>query len=185
MTGIIQASWSIGCGMSLVYGVRSTAPAVRRLARPPRYHFMRAGLVRVQDALVPVQAQNDRQADGDLAGRQGDDHQREDLPVEDRVQRSARGQVVAEGHQVDVGRVEHQLDAEQHRDGVAAGHDAEQPHGKEQSGDDQIGLQRYGAHGLVRLPSVAPAPWRRSSRPAARRRRPQRAAGTWSAAGAR
>ena len=75
-------------------------------------------------------------ADGDLGHGDGDDEQREDDAAQ--VTGEAR-----EGHQVDVDRVQHQLDAEQDADRVAPGHHAEEPDGEHQRPQREIGAERH------------------------------------------
>ncbi len=51
----------------------------------------------------------------------------------------------AEGDEVDVDGVEHQLDAEQDPDGVAPGEHAEEADGEHESGQGEIGVERHRA----------------------------------------
>src|SRR5919108_163715 len=73
-------------------------------------------LVDVDRLAVAEDQQHDRQADADLGGGHGDHEQREHLAGDELVP-----QVGAERDQVDVHRVEHQLDAHQHHHRVAPG----------------------------------------------------------------
>ena len=50
----------------------------------------------------------------------------------------------AERDEVDVDRVQHQLDAEQDADGVAAGHRAEEADAEDHRGEREIGLEAHG-----------------------------------------
>src|SRR3990170_1043908 len=90
-------------------------------------------LVDVNGLQVPVDRQHQGQTHRGLAGRQGDDDQGEDVP-----RQRPRRHVAVEGHEVNVGRVEHQLDAHQNGHGVAAGEDAVQPQPEEQGTDGQV-----------------------------------------------
>src|SRR3954451_11242496 len=77
----------------------------------------RAELVEVDAAPVAVQQEDDGEADPDLGGRDGDDEQREHRA--DRVVLHG-----AEGNEVDVHRVQDQLDRHQHHHAVAPREDA-------------------------------------------------------------
>src|SRR5688572_11637806 len=84
------------------------------LARLPSHqiHF-----VDVDRFLVPVERQDDAQADGGLGGRDGDDEYREHLA-------DAVLQLIRKRHQIDVDGVQNQLDRHEDDDDVAAQHDA-------------------------------------------------------------
>src|SRR3990172_3233521 len=71
-------------------------------------------LVDVNGLQVAVDRQHQGQTHRGLAGRQADDDQGEDVP-----RQRPRRHVAVEGHEVNVGRVEHQLDAHQNGHGVA------------------------------------------------------------------
>ena len=78
----------------------------------------------------PVDREHDRQADGRLGRRDGDDEDREQLPRQ--VQRRIdRLHVAGERHHHDVDGVQHQLDREQHADRVAPRERAEHPDGEQ------------------------------------------------------
>ena len=92
-------------------------------------------LVEVVNAELLLQAVHgdcDRQPDGRLGGRQREDEEDENLATA-----RADGAVIGEGHQRDIDRVEHQLDAHDDQDDVASrqnspGADEEQHHGEYQ-----------------------------------------------------
>ena len=69
--------------------------------------------------MVAVDGDDEGEADGGFGGGDCDGKYREDYPGVGGG-RDLRG-VTPEGDEVDVGGVEHQLDAEEHEDGVAAG----------------------------------------------------------------
>src|SRR5947208_15130301 len=87
-------------------------------------------LVDTDGLSVPVDQDDDRQADPDLCRRDGDHEQREHLPGE-------LVEVRREGDQVDVHRVQHQLDRHQHEDCVAPGQDSIHARGEEHRSEDQ------------------------------------------------
>ena len=72
-----------------------------------------------------------RFCDGDADGEQGEDHP--DLAAAESGERD----------QVDIDRVEHQLDAEQNADGVASRHDTEQADAEHDGGEYQVRLQAH------------------------------------------
>src|SRR3712207_3289691 len=88
-------------------------------------------LVEVDGDPVPVDEQDDRQADADLGGGDGDDEEGEDL---------AGGvvQLGGERHQVDVHGVEHQLDAHQHEHAVAPGQHAVDAGAEQEGGQHDV-----------------------------------------------
>src|SRR5207244_6846704 len=87
-------------------------------------------LIDIDGLSVPVDQDDDRQADPDLCRRDGDHEQREHLPGE-------LVEVRREGDQVDVHRVQHQLDRHQHEDRVAPGQDSIHARGEEHRSEDQ------------------------------------------------
>src|ERR1700722_586671 len=140
---------------------RSAACSARKRLRTPIRH-RHAGLsslklpqlVNVDRQLAPVDRDDHAEADADLAGRDGHHDQRKDLTIA--VTPHAR-----EGDQREVGAVEHQLQAKQHDQRVAARHDAE---GAEREDDRRDGEIPADAHWL-RLPTpsaIVPVPWGRS-----------------------
>src|SRR5205823_14200355 len=87
-------------------------------------------LVGVDAGLVAEDEQDDGQAHADLDGGHEDHEQGEDLAHH----RVAEG---AEGDQVDVDGVEHQLDRHQHQHRVAAGEDAVYADAEQHRGEKQ------------------------------------------------
>src|SRR6478736_8025079 len=84
------------------------------------------------DALAGAEnEEHDREAEADLRGGEGDDEQRHRLPA---VQRVAQPHV--EGDEVEVGRVEHDLDRHEDEDRVAPGQDAVDARGEQQRRHD-------------------------------------------------
>src|SRR6267142_758068 len=79
--------------------------------------------VRLDGPADPADRDDDRQPDGDLGDRDGDREEREDQPRH--VAAEAR-----ERDEIDVDRVEHQLDAEQDADRVPACQDSEEADGE-------------------------------------------------------
>src|SRR5262245_742992 len=99
---------------------------------------------------------DDGQPDGDLGDRDGDREEREDQT----------GDVTAEARerdQVDVDRVEHQLDAEQDADRVPARQHAEQADGEDQGGQREV--RREADHSSLRAKYSAPSSATASSTP--------------------
>src|SRR5258707_2179063 len=84
-------------------------------------------VVRHRGAADPVDEDDQGQAQRHLRHRDADGEHGEDHPGD-------VAQEAGEGHQVDVDRVEHQLDAEQDADGVSPGEHAEQPDAEEHGG---------------------------------------------------
>src|SRR4051794_21975243 len=82
-------------------GSRTTSSSASAIERPH--------LVDIDRTAEPVELDDDGQADRGLAGGDRNDKYREDLPLQVR-------ETVGEGHEIDVDRIEHQLDAHQHRD---------------------------------------------------------------------
>ena len=78
-----------------------------------------------------VDGQYDSQPHRGLGGSQHDDEKGEDLP------RHAARHVAVEGHQIDIGGVENQLDAHEHGHGVAAGDHGQQAKTEKQGANDQ------------------------------------------------
>src|SRR6266511_35291 len=115
--------------------------------------------VEARAAQVPIDQQDDGKADADLGGRDGDHEQREHLPGDRLV-------VGGEGNEVDVHRVEHQLDAHQDQHPVAAREYAVDPGAEQERAEDEELVQIHVARPL----SLAA--------PAQRHRRGRRAA-TW------
>ena len=103
------------------------------------------GRVDVHGHVVVVEVQHDGQGDGRLGRRQHDHEQGEDLPfdLEGRVE-------VGEGDEVDVGPVEHQLDAHEHADGVALGRHADDAADEQQRAEQQV--VRSGRSSIMRRP---------------------------------
>src|SRR5581483_3254574 len=134
-------------------------------------------LVKVDADPVAVDEQDDRQADADLGGRDGDDEQGEDLA-------GGVAQAGGEGHQVDVHGVEHQLDAHEDQDAVAPGQHAVDAGAEEEGRQEQVLRDRHGVS-----PSW-PGRWRRRGRragawrpPRSRRRRCGRSSRRWRSSG--
>ena len=88
-------------------------------------------LVDVDRQAPAVDRDDQAEADRDLAGRDDHHHQREDLPAHVAVR-------AREGDQREVGGVEHQLQAEQDHERVAAGQHAAGADAEDQRGDDQV-----------------------------------------------
>ena len=98
-------------------------------------------LAQLVDVDVPVGAehqQHDRQREPDLGRRDHDHEQREGLAAVQHV-----AQLRVEGDEVDVHRVEHQLDAHQHQHRVAPGQHAVHADREEQAGHQQRPPQRH------------------------------------------
>ena len=78
--------------------------------------------------------------------------------------RSARAEA-REGHQVQVGRVQDQLDAHEHVHRVAPGEDAEQAEREEGGGDDQVVVEadHRASHASFRRRTIMAAPMRATS----------------------
>ena len=92
-----------------------------------------------------VERDDDGEADGHLGGGDGDDKEHEDLRVV--VGESERGDTVAsEGDERKVGGVEHELEAHENDEEVAAQEDAGESDGKKQTTDQEIIAE--GGHGL-------------------------------------
>src|SRR4051794_30536391 len=104
-------------------------------------------LVDVDGQPPPVDRDDEAEPDGDLAG--GHDHhdQREDLPL--LVALRAR-----EGDEREVARVEHQLEAEQDDQRVAAGEDAPESDAEHQRRDDEVPLDAHRCGGPPASSSV-------------------------------
>src|SRR5207249_4734083 len=102
------------------------------------------------------------EADRGLGGGEHDDEDGEHLPV------VARVRVAGEGDVVDVGRVEHQLDAHQDADRVAPRDDGEEPEGEEDAPEHDEVAERERAHGgpyaFTSLRETTMAPTRAASR---------------------
>src|ERR1035441_448654 len=80
--------------------------------------------------------------------------------------RQRMGAVTPEGNEVEVCRVEHQLDADEHDDGVAPRQSARQADGEEQRRDEQIAEQRSHSFSFSRMAMItAPISAAVSSRP--------------------
>src|SRR3954471_2925773 len=113
---------------SPVAGTDAPGPAAMGRAfirgSPSRSVLEEVGVADRGGAPGPVDRHDDRQSDHDL--RRGDDHheERDDLPVE-----GAGGP--GERDQREVDRVEHQLDAHEHDDRVAADQHADRAHGEQ------------------------------------------------------
>ncbi len=92
-----------------------------------------------------VERDDDGEADSHLGGGDGDDKEHEDLRVV--VGESEGGDAVAgEGDEGEIGRVEHQLEAHEDDEEVAAQEDAGESDGKKQTADQEIIAE--GGHGL-------------------------------------
>src|SRR4051812_5008095 len=85
----------------------------------------------VDRAAIAIDEQDDGQADADLGGGDGDDEQGEDLP-------GGRASNGAEAYQVDVARVEDQLDRHQHERAVLAGEDTVDAGTEQERGQEQV-----------------------------------------------
>ena len=88
--------------------------------------------------LVAVDGDNEGQADGSLGGGDGDGEKHEDYPGGGR----GRGAVAPERDEVDVGGIQHQLDAEQHEDGVGPRQRAGEADAKQRRGEKEAELER-------------------------------------------
>src|SRR5881628_3460587 len=103
--------------------MRTLSPAVDRGGRP-------------RSSAHAEDHDDDGEADRDFGHRDRDGEQREDEP----------GQVGAEareGDEVDVHRVEHQLDAEQDADSVPARQHAEEADDEDERGEHEVGVERH------------------------------------------
>src|SRR5438093_11895134 len=87
-------------------------------------------LVDLNRVLVPVEGDDDRETDGDLARGHADDERREGLADQVGDLREPR-----EGDEVEVRRVEHQLDRHEDDDRVAPREDAENSDREEDDGE--------------------------------------------------
>src|SRR5581483_7373945 len=96
----------------------------------------RVDFVEVDRRSVPVEHEDDGEADTDLSGCDGDDEQGEDLSHDRAVQR-------AEGDEVDVDRVEDQLDRHQHHHAVAAGEHAVHADGEQGCAEEQELVEQH------------------------------------------
>src|SRR5262245_59901868 len=123
-------------GSTTIAGIsRSNISAGRSLAH-------RVVLVDERRPLVAEDRDDDRKADRGLRGGDRHHHQRD--------HRAGRVELLREGPERDdreVDRIEHQLDAHQHADRVAAGEEAEHPHREQDGRDDEVGVERVGAAG--------------------------------------
>ena len=102
---------------------------------------------------LPEQSQNDTEADGRFRRRQAHDKQRHDLS-----HRRFRCQEAVEGHEVEIGSVQHQLDGNQHADQVPALEDAEQAQAEQSGRHDQVGAKAVHEVNLRVKPAVTIAP---------------------------
>src|SRR5262249_48989198 len=93
-----------------------------------------------------VDGEHDRQADGGLGGGQHDHEDGEDLSV------VGAAVVASEGHVIEIGRIEYQLDAHQDADGVAPREHAEEPEAEGDPRQHQEVLE--GTLGHYRRPSL-------------------------------
>src|SRR5680860_71147 len=94
--------------------------------------------VNVDVAVGAEDHQHDSEGQPDLGGGYHDDEQGEGLPAVERVPK-----VCVEGDQVDVDGVEHQLDAHQDEDGVAAHQHRVHPDREQQAGHQKRPPQRH------------------------------------------
>src|SRR5439155_3554261 len=156
---------------------RGAGAAQRRGRAPPRRRAAGAGSARrsprgslpqpvrrldVDRLEALVDAEHDGEADRGLGGGEHDDEDGEHLPV------VARVRVAGEGDVVDVGRVEHQLDAHQDADRVTPRDDGEEPEGEEDAPEHDEVAERERAHGgpyaFTSLRETTMAPTRAASR---------------------
>src|SRR5438552_5270816 len=111
-------------------------------------------LVEVGTVDVAVDEKDDRQPDTDLGGRDGDDEEREHLARHGAGERRERDQV-------DVHRVQHELDAHEHEHRVTAGDDAIGAGAEQERAEDQELLE--GHRQSLRAMTTAPTSAARSS----------------------
>src|SRR5262245_16711040 len=98
-----------------------------------------AGVFDVHGVAVAYQTDDDRQSDGDLDGGHHHDHERQDLAL-------VVADLAAERDQRQVRGVQHQLDAHEHDDHVAAREHADHADHEDQRGDDLELERRHVAH---------------------------------------
>src|SRR5215207_9959818 len=114
---------------------RSSPPLASGMAISNHWRSNIRALLQLQEARLvdrgratrAVDGHDDGQADDDLGGRNDHDEERRDLPVEVAV-------LAGEAHEREVGRVEHELDAHEHDDRVAA---YEHPDGTDREQDER------------------------------------------------
>ncbi len=82
---------------------------------------------------MAVDGEDDAQADGSFGGGDADGENGE----HDAGQRLGMRSIAPEGDEVQVGGVQHQLNADQDKDGVAAGERAGQADGKDEGGESR------------------------------------------------
>ena len=117
-----------------------------------------------KDALVAEDQQDDRQTDADLRSGDGDHEQGEDLAGHGAVERTERDQV-------DVHRIEDELDRHQDHHAVAA---RRAPRRRRCRTGPQLSRRNWTSSMGTPTP-FSPRRWRRSARPTAGRRSPRRA----------
>src|SRR5437899_7210638 len=104
-----------------------------------RLPFEQVDLVHVGGDLAAEHDDDDRQPHGGFPGRDGDHEQGHDLARE-------RVQVVGERHEVEVGPVQHDLDAHEHDDEVPPDEHSDEPRHEQDRADRYIrpdGYHRY------------------------------------------
>src|SRR5438445_2051368 len=94
---------------------------------------------------MAVDGNNQREADGGFGGGDADRKNNE----HDAGERLGMRTVPPERDEVEVGGVEHEFDADEDEDGVAARQRAGEADGEEQGGEDEVRLQ--GSHGRKKL----------------------------------
>src|SRR2546426_11287863 len=113
--------------------------------------FEQVQVVGVHGPPHPEDRDDDGQSHADFGHRDRDDEQREDQPGQ--VGLEAR-----ERHEVDVDRVQHQLDAEQDADGIPPRQHTEEPDGEDERGQNEVRRQTGSRHqSSVRAKQMAPS----------------------------
>src|SRR5262245_44173927 len=90
----------------------------------------------IERLAVPEEPDHERQADGGLGGGDGHDEERDDLSVH-------RPELAAERNERQVRGVQHDLDRQEQRDQVTAHKDAGRADREQQTGEDEVMLERH------------------------------------------
>src|ERR1035437_2895513 len=106
---------------------------------------------------MPIYRNNQRQPDGGFGRRNANRKEYEHYSGK----RQRMGAVTPKGNDVEVCRVEHQLDADKHYDGIAPRQGTRQTDGEEQRRDEQIIEQRSHSFSFSRMAMIT-APDRKS-----------------------
>src|SRR6188768_2999420 len=115
-------------------GIRRRSKVVMA-AGPSALH--QRGFIEIDGLAAAEQSDQDRQADRGLRRGEGDDQEREHVPL-------LVAELAREGEQREVAAVELELDAHQHDEGVAAQQDAGRPDQEQQERQNQVVLGRHG-----------------------------------------